>query len=164
MTCSIPEIKKNDIEHATMLFVGKSTTWNVIRPGVIEMPTNMKFKTTNQLYNIALSNMKRVEKWAGAEEKYGPSFTQGWLDRIDQTSSRIVVYLTFPNRLEKALQVKDEVLSLEEANNELISFDAGVDFYMNDEALRRQDEREYEEFSRISDEEINEMINKKRDC
>lgn len=164
-TCSIPEIKRNDIDQATRLFVGNSTTWVVRAPGVIEMPTTMKFKSVNQLFQIAQANMKRIEKWAGSEEKYGPEFARGWLDRIDQQySSHIVVYLKFPQRLELALQVKDEVMTMEEANKELVTPNVGTDFFMGDELLMEQDRKEFEEFSNISSQRLDELMNKKREC
>ncbi len=154
LTCgTIQEIKTDNIDEVTQLFVGNSTRFKVLEPGVIEMKTDFKFKSTNQLYQIAQSKINNtIFKWA--ERIHGEGFGRGWLDVIDQNYfDKIIVKLKFPAKLEDAYRIADEQATLSEINDAIFK-DIKNDFYMGDEALAFQEERELEPIMNISNKEL----------
>lgn len=166
LTCgTIPEIKRDNIDEVTRQFVGNSTRFKVLEPGVIEMQTDFKFKTTNQLYLITQQKIEnKIYKWA--EKTHGEGFGRGWLDVIDQNyPGRLIVKLKFPNQLENAYRIADEQATLDEINNAIFN-NVGNDYYMDDELLKEQEEKNLEKITNISESELTRMMEemKNRRC
>lgn len=140
MSCSIKDRIDSGIYTAINKFVGGSTSFTV-NENVVTMPVSDKF-TKNQLYLIAQKNSERVYKWA--KEEYGPAFQHGWINIDTSMWNNVIVRFRIPPALFKAWEVQDNVISLEEANEELLLPDLGNDFYMGDTALAEQNQRENE--------------------
>tara|TARA_R110000803_G_scaffold91186_1_gene158527 strand:+ start:145 stop:756 length:612 start_codon:yes stop_codon:yes gene_type:complete len=138
MRCSIIEVRKQDIKDATELFIGNSSRFKSRKPGVVEMTIDDKFRSKNQLFNIAKSNAKKVEVWAN--ERYGKKFSTGWV-HIDQTlRDTVTARINMPSMLHEALLVKQGAKTVDQVNMSPSLFnDIGADFYMGDEQLRSQE-------------------------
>ena len=161
MSCPIPEIIRQDLANASAKFIGNSTTFYVDKPGVIVMPTANKF-STYVLKQIAINNAKRTNEFMS--KKYPDFAGENWIEKIeDMYHNKVVVRLNFPKRLEHALYVKDELMSIEDVNAELLARDLeslGEDRYLGDNQLRSQEEKNMNDF----DVTYLVNLNKKRPC
>jgi hypothetical protein len=84
--------------------------------------------------------VERVSAWA--EKEYGSKFINGWTSIDDTLWNQIIVRFRVPPVLRIAWEVQDEQLSIEEANERLLLPDIGNDFFMGDNLLREQYQRE----------------------
>ncbi|MHA2089215.1 MAG: hypothetical protein ACW98K_00025 [Candidatus Kariarchaeaceae archaeon] len=191
MGCSIKDIREADIYEATRKFVGNAKSFKVIKPGQIELRIGGKFTSKGQLMAIARSNVKRIDDYA--VEKYGEKLGKNWY-YIDNRSysETVVVWINHPPLLQQAYLAKDGVKTLSEINSDPQLPNVGKDFYMGDAALMEQENplyddlmAEFEEVQtinrglelptwnhdaskdkdvEISDEHLDLLINKKREC
>lgn len=191
MSCSIKDIREADVYEATRLFVGNSTSMKIIKPGQIELRIGGKWTSKGQLTAIAKSNVKRIDDYAIS--KYGEKLGKNWY-HIDSRSysETVVVWINHSPLLQQAYLAKDGVKTLSEINSDAQLPNVGKDFYMGDPLLKAQNEplyedvmAEYEEVRsfnqglnlpswehdsskdknvEISDEHLDLLINKKREC
>lgn len=162
LTCgTIQDIKQSNLNEVTRQFVGNSTRFKVLEPGVIEMSVDAKFKSTGQLYNIALSKINnKIFKWA--EATHGKGFGRGWVDVINQNYyNKIIVRLKFPDKLENAYRIADEQATLAEINDMIFS-NIGNDFYMDDVALKEQEEKNLEEVMNVSEKDLDTIMDRNK--
>lgn len=138
MSCSIKDMTESGIYNAVNKFVGNATSFKV-ENNVVRMPVSDKF-SKSQLYLIAQKNAERVYAWA--EKEYGPAFQYGWIDIDTSVWNNVTVRFRIPPALSKAWQVQDELISIEEANDHLSLPDVGNDFFMGDQLLAEQVNRE----------------------
>jgi len=149
MSCSITNKKDKATALAIDAFKGKSKSFRVIKPGVIEMPVSSKF-TKNQLYNIALKNSNRVT--TAMLNTYGPKFGYGWVS-IDTTLTDVIVArIHVPNELVQAWHVQLGLKSLEEINSDSNLFTRDLSFFRGDEQLMEQEYKNDEDFYKDNDE------------
>lgn len=139
MSCSIKDKREAGISTAISKFIGNATSFTKVNDNTVLMRPNDAF-SKNQLLIIAKNNVERVAKWA--DKEYGPKFQYGWID-IDTTGwNTVSVRFRIPPALSTAWEVEDEIISIEEANNNLSLPDVGNDFFMGDPLLADQWERE----------------------
>lgn len=138
MSCSIKDRIENDIDIAMTKFIGNATSFDRVDNTVV-MKASEKF-TKNQLFLIAQKNSERVSAWA--EKEYGSKFVNGWTSIDNTLWNQIIVRFRVPPILQTAWQVQDEQLTIEEANERLLLPDVGNDFFMGDNLLREQYQRE----------------------
>jgi hypothetical protein len=148
MSCSIKDRVENDIDIAMTKFIGNATSFDKVNNTVV-MKASEKF-TKNQLYIIAQKNVQRVSAWA--EKEYGVKFINGWTSIDDTLWNQIIVRFRVPPVLRTAWEVQDEQLSIEEANERLLLPDIGNDFFMGDNLLREQYQREVQSDSEFYNE------------
>jgi len=191
MGCSIKDIREGDIYEATRRFVGNSTLMKVIKPGQIELRISPKWKSKSQLTAVARNNVKRIDEYA--VEKYGEKLGKNWY-YIDNRSysETVVVWINHSPLLQEALLAKDGVKTLSEINSDPQLPNVGKDFYMGDTVLMEQENPLYEDLMaefeevqakntgmklpiwdhdaskdkdvEISDDHLDLLINKKREC
>tara|TARA_R110002126_G_scaffold186255_7_gene334981 strand:- start:7 stop:615 length:609 start_codon:yes stop_codon:yes gene_type:complete len=146
MACSIDERKTEGVDLAVKAFLGNSTSFKEIKPGVIEMKVSPKF-TKAALYNIANKNTARVEKQMGV--KYGPKFQNGWTSIDNTLHNSMLVRIQPPNILMQAWNVKMGIKTLAEVNAELTNpsqFSRNLEYFKGDEALMNQEYVSNDEF------------------
>jgi len=150
MSCSIKDRVENDVDIAMTKFIGNATSFDRVDNTVV-MKASEKF-TKNQLYLIAQKNVGRVSAWA--EKEYGSKFINGWTSIDDTLWNQIIVRFRVPPILKTAWEVQDEQLTIEEANERLLLPDVGNDFFMGDNLLREQYQREVQSDSEFYNEYI----------
>jgi hypothetical protein len=139
MSCSIKDKQEAGISIAISKFVGNATSFEKVNDNTIAMKAGPKF-TKNQLVLIAQKNIERVAAWANKE--YGQDFQYGWVNIDSSVWNSVIVRFRIPPALSKSWQVQDNLISLEQANNDLSLPDVGNDFFMGDFLLAEQWERE----------------------
>jgi hypothetical protein len=162
MSCPVPEQIRQDIKRIERVSKANETNARIVQPGVIEFYANMKYNTRNALYGQAMNSIKRVKEWGN--NKYGKEFQDHWVETMYQSGNDYVrVAFQFPSRLEKALLIEQDELSIAEANAQILK-EIGTDFFMGDTQLAEQEQRELQELDTVTNEELDLLRKQKPEC
>ena len=134
--CNIEQVKENAFQQIKKIVEGNSSTITMDKNGIIifDYTKSKKFPDKASAYNVAVSKINAVEKWA--TENVGPKFNKGWVG-LNQNSNQVWLQYSFPKFVENAYKKKFAVMAqraalqkqIEQQNidNAQDARDAGID-------------------------------------